>query len=314
MGWPFSMMKMFSGATPHLGGQPAVLDEHPELAVDRDEVTRLGQVEHQLQLFLAGVAGDVRAPDGVVEDVGADLEEVVDGPCDHLLVARDGAGADDDRVARHDLDEAMVAVGHPREARHRLALGAGGGDDQLAVGDVLDAVLGDELARVVLEVAQVGRDAHVLLHRAADDRHLAVERRRGVEDLLDARDVAGERGHDDAALERLHDVAEGLADGPLGRRVARVLGARRVGQEAQDALLAELGQLVEVGQLAVDRRVVELEVAGVDDEAERRAQGDAHGVGDGVADAEGGRREDADLDRVARLEGQQRVVGRACAP
>ena len=48
-----------------------------------------------------------------------------------------------------------------------------------------------------------------------------------------AGDVAREGGDDDPALERLHDLAERLADGPLGRRVARVLGARRVGQEAE---------------------------------------------------------------------------------
>ena len=106
-----------------------------------------------------------------------------------------------------------------------------------------------------------------------------------------------------------HDLAEGLADGPLGGRVARVLGPRRVGQQAEDAFLAELGQGVEVGQLAVDRGVVELEVAGVDDDADRRAQGDAHGVGDGVADAEGGRLERAQLEDVAGLEGQDRVLG-----
>ena len=107
-----------------LDGQPAVLDLHPELAVHRDEVLRLGQPEHQLELFLAGVAGHVGALDRVVVDVGAGLEQVVDRPGDVLLVARDRAGADDDRVARLDLDEAVVAVGHPRQAGHRLALGA----------------------------------------------------------------------------------------------------------------------------------------------------------------------------------------------
>ena len=56
---------------------------------------------------------------------------------------------------------------------------------------------------------------------------------RGVEDLLDAGDVAGEGRDDHPAVERLHDLAEGLADGPLGRRVAGVLGAGRVGQEAE---------------------------------------------------------------------------------
>ena len=112
-----------------------MLDLHPELAVDRDEVLGLGQAEHQLELFLAGVAGDVGALDRVVEDVRAGLEQVVDRPGDVLLVARDRAGADDDGVARLDLDEAVVAVGHPGQAGHRLALGAGRGDDELAVRD-----------------------------------------------------------------------------------------------------------------------------------------------------------------------------------
>ena len=201
--------------------------------MDRDEVLRLRQPEHQLQLFLAGVAGDVRALDRVVVDVRAGLEQVVDRARDRLLVARDRAGADDDRVAGLDLDEAVVAVGHPGQAGHRLALGAGRGDHELVVRVVLDLVLGDDRRRVVRQVAEVGRDPEVLLHRAADDRDAAVDVGRGVEDLLDAGDVAGEGRDDHPAVERLHDLAERLADGPLRRRVARVLGAGRVGQEAE---------------------------------------------------------------------------------
>ena len=41
---------------PGLDREAAVLDLHPELAVHRDEVLRLGQPEHELELFLAGVA------------------------------------------------------------------------------------------------------------------------------------------------------------------------------------------------------------------------------------------------------------------
>ena len=130
----------------------------------------------------------------------------------------------------------------------------------------------------------------------------------GVEDLLDAGDVAREGRDDHPAVERLHDLAERLADGPLGRGVARVLGAGRVRQEADDALRAELGEDREVGQLAVDRGVVELEVAGVDDDAGRRPEGDAHRVRDRVADPERDDAERADLDLVAGLEGEDRVV------
>ena len=137
---------------------------------------------------------------------------------------------------------------------------------------------------------------------------LAAERLRGVEDLLDARDVAGEGGHDDAALEPLHDLAEGLAHGPLRGGVAGVLGPRRVGHQAEHALLAEAREVVEVGALAVHRGLVELEVAGMDDVADGRPEADAHRVGDGVADAEGGRVEVAQLHRLAGLQRQQRVV------
>ena len=170
----------------------------------------------------------------------------------------------------------------------------------LSFGTIRDGVVG--------QVAEVGRDPEVLLHRAADDRDVAVHVGGRVEDLLDARDVAREGRHDHPAGERLHDLAEGVADGPLGRRVARVLGTGRVGQQAGHALLAEPGEDREVGQLAVDRRVVELEVAGVDDRADRRPQRDAHRVRDRVADPERDDVEGPDVDLVARLEREERVV------
>ena len=285
-----------------------MLDLHPELAVDRDEVLGLGQPEHQLELLLAGVPGDVGTLDRVVEDVGAGLEQVVDRARDVLLVAGDRAGADDHRVARLDLDEPVVAVRHPGQAGHRLALGAGRRDHELAVRVVLDLVLGHHPRRVVLEVAQVRGDAEVLLHRAADHGHAPVHLRRRVEDLLDPGDVAGEGRDDHPALERLHDLAEGIADRPLRRGVAGVLGPRRVGQQAGHAFLAEAGQDREVRQLPVDRGVVELEVARVDDGADRRSKRDAHRVRDRVTDPEGHDLERADVDLVARLERDQRIV------
>jgi hypothetical protein len=224
-------------------------------------VLRTGQVEHQLQLFLAGVPRDVRAADRVVEDVRAVLEQVVDRPRDVFLVARDGARAHDHGVARPDLHEPVVAVRHAGEPGHRLALRTGRRDAQLVVGHVLEPVLGDEQAGRRVEVAELRGDARVLFHRAADHRDPPAERGGRVEDLLDARDVARERRDDHAALEPVHDVAERIADGLLRRRVPRVLCARRVRHQAQDAVLAVLRERVQLRQLAVDRRVVELEVA-----------------------------------------------------
>jgi hypothetical protein len=41
------------------------------------------------------------------------------------------------RVARADLD-AVVAVGHPRQRRHRLALAAGADEHDLVIGQVTE--------------------------------------------------------------------------------------------------------------------------------------------------------------------------------
>jgi hypothetical protein len=65
---------------------------------------------------------------------------------------------------------------------------------------------------------------------------------------------------------------------------------------------------VEVGQLAVDRGVIELEVAGVDDDSDRCPDRDAHRVGDRMADAERQHGEWPDRHLVPGLERDQRVV------
>jgi sugar phosphate isomerase/epimerase len=52
----------------------------------------------------------------------------------------------------------VVVVRHPRQAGHRLPLGAGRRDDQLVGGDVLDPVLADDVRRLVLQVPEVRGD------------------------------------------------------------------------------------------------------------------------------------------------------------
>ena len=64
-----------------------------------------------------------------------------------------------------------------------------------------------------------------------------------------------------------NDLAERLADDALGAREARPLGVRRVAEQQVDAAVAELRELADVRPESVDRRVVELPVAGVEDAA-----------------------------------------------
>ena len=63
---------------------------------------------------------------------------------------------------------------------------------------------------------------------------------------------------------------------------------------------AELREAVHVEVLAVERRLIDLEVAGVDDDAERRVNGQRHAVGHAVRDADELDRERADGDPIAR--------------
>ena len=55
---------------------------------------------HQLQLLLAGVAGDVHLVHLFIDHLRAQLHQLVDHPADSLLVAGDGVRGDDDKVVR----------------------------------------------------------------------------------------------------------------------------------------------------------------------------------------------------------------------
>ena len=146
-------------------------------------------------------------------------------------------------------------------------------DDDLLVGEVLDLPRLDEEPRRRLGDPEVRGDVEVLAHRAADQRHPAVELHGGVDHLLDAVDVGGEGGDDDPALAAGEGLQQRRADARLRGRDPRPVGVGRVAAEQQQAVAAELGEPRDVGGAAVDRGLVELVVAGHQHRAElgRRA-------------------------------------------
>ena len=73
-------------------------------------------------------------------------------------------------------------------------------------------------------------------------------------------------------------------DRALGGGEAGHLGVGRVDQEQVDALLAEPGERPQVGDPAVQRQLVHLEVAGVQQHPGLGADGDGERVGDRVVD------------------------------
>ena len=145
--------------------------------------------------------------------------------------------------------------------------------------DVDDCVLGQ------VDEAALACHRDVLQHRTPDERDLAAVRDRGLRDLLHAVEVRREARDDEALVAVLPEqCAHRRADGRLRRRESRTLGVRRVREQHADAAVApgELAQQREVGMAAVDRREVELEVAGVDDRALGREVRDRESLGDRV--------------------------------
>ena len=283
-------------------GELAVQHQPLVVAVDGHDVARPREVEHQLDLLLEAVARGVDRGVARRHHVGADVVEPVDRLVDRALVARDRRRGEDDRVALAQLDLRVVAVGHPPQRGERLALGARGDDDDLLRRVVVDLAQRHEHALGHGDVAQRAPDVDVLAHRAPDERHLAVERRRRVDDLLDAVDVRGEAGDHDPPLAALEDALEVGADHRLARGEAGAVGVRGVAAQQQQALAAELGQAGDVRRRAADRRLVELVVAGEEDRPEVGGDGHAARVGDRVREVDHLDLERAVLDDVARRE------------
>ncbi len=172
--------------------------------------------------------------------------------------------------------------------RDRAAIGSpcepGADEHELVVAQAVDALDVDEDAVGHAEVAELGGDAHVAHHRPPDHGDLAAGLLGGVEHLLHAVHVAAEAGDDDAPLRVAEDLVDRGGDLELGGGEARHVGVRRVGEEEVDPLLAEAGEGAQVGEPAVERQLVHLEVAGVQQGAGLGAHEDGERVGDRVVD------------------------------
>jgi hypothetical protein len=270
------------------------------LAVDRDDVLGLDDVVEQDEVVAAGVTGHVDVGEPLVDHLRAPPRQPVDRAEHGVLVAGDQARGEDDRVALPDLDVLVVAGGHQRLSAEygspccpvEITIRSGA-----VVRDVLDLDL--EL-RVEVEVAEAPGDRHVLDHRPADEHGAAADLGGGVEHLLDPVDVRRERGDDHEPLGVADLVAQRASDGALGRDVAGHVGVGRVREQQVDALVTEAGEVRQVGGHAVDRGLVELEVAGVHDDPVRGPEREGAAVGDRVADLDDLDREGPVLDGLGR--------------
>ncbi|CAB4731483.1 unannotated protein [freshwater metagenome] len=232
----------------------------------------------------------------LVHDGRSELRETVDDPVNRVLIARDERRRQNNGVLGPDADR-MVTVGDPRQDRHRLALRAGADKHALVVRHRIEILNRHDRSARHLQVAEVAGNPHVADHRAPDEGNLAAVEPRHLDNLLDSVHVGGEGRQDDAALGSKEHGVEDRDDVALARDEARNLGVRAVDEQEIDARVAEAREPIEIGDPAVERNLIHLEVTGVQHHPGRRRDRDRHCVRDRVV-----HREEFDRERPESLD------------
>ena len=259
-----------------------VAGEVAQLAVDGEEVLGAAEAQEPPLLLLLRVPGGVQRPEILPEDLGASGHEPVHGAADGHLVAGDESRGEEHAVAGAHRQPGERPTGGAAQRAARLSLRAGDDDaglPRLQIPGLLDR---RELAGGESQVPHLHAEPDVLLHGAPHRDEPPAERAPGVGHLLDAVQVRGEAGHPDPPRRPVHGAADGRPHLRLGERVPGPVGVGGVGEEEANARSAQGLDAGEVGAPPVEGRVVDLEVAGVVDDALGRADRQRAGVGDGV--------------------------------
>ncbi len=192
----------------------------------------------------------------------------------------------------------------PGEGGGRLTLAAGDHQHPLLSGELQDLVERQQQAIRRIEIPQVESDSGVLLHAAPGHRDFAAVLLGGQQGHVDAADIRGEGGDDDLAPRLLDHRVHLLEHDPLRGGAALGFDADGVGEERQNALVAETAQSALVRRQIHHRRGIELEVGRIDDRPDRRMDRDRVGVRDRVGDVD---RLDRQLPQVNSVALAQRV-------
>ena len=283
-----------------------VAGEVAQLAVDGEEVAGAAQPQEPPLLLLLRVSGGVQRPEVLPEHLGAPGHEPVHGAADGHLVSGDEAGGEEHPVAGADRKAGELPAGGAAQRAARLSLGARHHDARLPWLQISRLLHRRKLPGSEPEIAQLDAQPDVLLHRPTHRDETAAVGAPRVGDLLDAVQVGGEAGHPDPAGSSVHGAEERRPHLRLGQRGPGTVGVGGVGEEQPHALASQGLDARQVGAPSVERRLVDLEVAGVVDDALRRGDGERAGVGDGVGhrdelDGEGGAVARADHLAVADL-------------
>ena len=221
---------------------------------------------------------------------------VVDHAEDGLFVAGNDARTEHHGVAALDRNVLVIIHRHARERRHRLALGAGHENRDFLRRQAHHVLRAQQNAVGNIEQAERVRDLGHRNHASAGERHAAAVFLRQVEHQLDAVNGRAEARHHDAPLAAIEDLLHARPHRALALGVAVAVAVGRIGKQQQHAALAVVGQRMQVEQFVVGGGGIHLEIAGVDDDAEGRSDGESDGADNRVGDVDELDLERADFD------------------
>src|ERR1017187_6633266 len=167
--------------------QRGVLEKLAILAVHGDEIFRPHELQKNLHLFLAGVAGNVNGSvtAAFVVNEHAPAEEVVNHAKNGLFVAGNDARGKDDRIVLGDAHQAVIVHGDARESGHGFGLGAAGEHDEFFGVEAADILRPDDAAVRNTQFTEAVRYLNVVHHAAPDETDFTSHAARDVDHLLD---------------------------------------------------------------------------------------------------------------------------------
>ena len=242
------------GRHAHRFGKHLVCAEVTVFAVDRHEILRAEQRMHHLDLFLAGVTGNVHVRNAGMDDGDVLFGQLIDDAADELFVAGNRGCGNHDEILGAELDLIVLGIRHTGQRAHRFSLRAGRNDGQLLGVVFFDFVQIDDRICGNAHITELNCRGNDVQHGAAGDGDLAVVFCAGVDDLLDAVNIGGEGRNDDALILIAEiDILQRRADVLFRRCITGALCVGRFAQQQQYTFVAELTESGQIDHRAVNR-------------------------------------------------------------
>ena len=239
---------------------------------------------------------------------------MIDHAVDGLFVAGDDARREHDRVALFDLGVLVIVDRGARKGRHGLALGSADHHADFFRRKVLHLAGIDHEAVGNFQIAEIFGDFGRVVHRAADERDFAAVLVGQFDGQPDAVNGRGKAGDEKTPLGMREDFVKFAADGALAGRVALALDVGGILKQRQHALFAVFGKGVQIEKMIVGGSGVDLEIAGMNDDAERRVDRERNAIHQAVRDANRMNGERADFETLAgRISRRSASSSRPCS-